>query len=268
MAAGDIAIVLPFYNEEQYLGATLACLHAQRTRPQQVVLVNNASTDTSRDIAQRFAVEFGDACSLVDEPTPGKVHALKTGGERVRCTWTSTWDADTYYPDDYITKIGELASSTAASCVAIMALGLPREAGPARDAVMRDRLALHRKFPSKCFTGGYGQTFRTDALRAVGGFDERIWPYVLMDHEVVHRLHTRGTSLYSASLWCSPAERRSDRGRVRWTAFERLVYRHTPQRFEGWFFHQFLAARFARRGLRHTNLRVQPWGASRRDPEN
>lgn len=48
-----ISVVIPAYNEEKYLGACLAAFQKQTTKtPFEIIVVNNASTDHTRQIAQ------------------------------------------------------------------------------------------------------------------------------------------------------------------------------------------------------------------------
>ena len=111
----------------------------------------------------------------------------------------------------------------------------------------------------QCHTGGYGQIFRTEIVRKTGGYANAIWPFVLSDHEITHRMLKHGACAYHRDLWCRPSTRRGDRRRVSWTLFERLVYHVTPFALKDWFFYTFLWKRFEQRQMNITNLRAQPW---------
>ncbi len=254
-------VVIPFFNEAAYLPATLDSWAAQERAPEQYVLVDNASTDESREIAEAFCQQQGkDKVTVVTETNAGKVHAMQRGCPLVKQQWVVTCDADTYYPPHYLQKAEELAlRNSTTPVVALMALGVEKEKSEKRDAFIQDRLQLAQKLPGKCFTGGFGQIFRADILAQVGGYDAKIWPYVLMDHEIVHRLYAHGTGLYDSDFWCSPSERRTDRSAVRWNLPERMLYRNVPRALEGWYFYKYLAGRFEKRGLHHINLRNQDW---------
>ena len=119
--------------------------------------------------------------------------------------------------------------------------------------------AVSRIWPRQTHTGGYGQTFRTAAYRAAGGYAHRHWPYVLMDHEVMERLLRHGRAVYPWDLWCCPSTRRTDRRGVRWTLSERLLYHLTPAAAKPWFFYRFLGPRLAARRQDHLTLRQKPW---------
>ena len=120
-------------------------------------------------------------------------------------------------------------------------------------------IGLHKLFKKHTFTGGYGQVFRNKALKETGGFSHKIWPYVLMDHEIMYRIFQQGLSKYHMDLWCQSSGCRKDRRQVRWNLLERLLYQLTPYPLQGWFFYRFLGPRFEKRGLNQTRLREQPW---------
>ena len=257
----DWSVVLPYFNEQNFILDCLRSLVAQTLRPLRLILVNNASTDGSEALARGFLALHPDVdAQFVYETRPGKLWALKSGAGRVTSPFVATCDADTHYPPDYLAKADRHFASAGASAVAVFAVGL---------AVAPDSLAGHwrrikpvivsRLFRSSCHTGGFGQCFRASALNAAGGFDPAIWPFVLEDHEVVNRLRRHGSVEYAPDFWCAPSDRRSDRSRVDWTLAERLAYNFVPAAAKDWFFYRFLARRFRARGLSQIRLREKQW---------
>jgi hypothetical protein len=136
---------------------------------------------------------------------------------------------------------------------------------PENDAHSQKRAALvmrkSRRFPRKCHAGGYAQAFRTAALCAAGGFDLDIWPYVLEDHEIIHRLIQHGHVRYHPDHVCFPSQRRVSRDSVSWNWAERLLYRYMPAWGMDWYFYCFLGRRFARRNSFSIALREKQWCA-------
>ncbi|MEL7491440.1 MAG: glycosyltransferase family A protein [Pseudomonadota bacterium] len=255
-------VVLPFYNEEGFLEETLASLAAQ-TLPARLILVDNASTDRSPEIAGAFARDHPHlAVTIVLEETPGKASALETGIALVETDFVATADADTFYPPDYLEQANALFEKAGPGGVATLAFGTPREGAPGHGPARRKGAMVSRLMPRQTHSGGYGQSFRTADLKAVGGFSRDLWPYCLMDHEIMHRLTKRGRLLYSADHWCAPSPRRSDRARVRWTLGERLLYHVTPFERRDWFFYKFLKKRFDARGVSELNLRKKEWATN------
>lgn len=258
------SVLLPYYNESRYLANTLESLVAQTLRPLHIVLVDNGSTDQSAALAREVMRCHPDVITThLREPRPGKVTALATGLAAVDTPFVATCDADTWYPPQYLERCDRMFADGGVECMAVLACHI--HDAPHSEAALRQRQKILRKaqmFPRNCHAGGYAQAFRTGALREVGGFDEAIWPYVLLDHEIIHRLLKRGRTAYSLDHWCLASDRRTDRRRVAWTPTERWLYRHLPFVLKDWFFYRFLAKRFAARGMFNTRLREHAWDAA------
>lgn len=262
MIKGDWAVVIPFFNEEDFLESCLFCIIQQMKRPAQVILVNNASSDASPLIAQAFAEKYGHLydIELVDEPEPGKIKALATGTAKVNTTYFAVWDADTFYPPFYLERAHAAYQKSRKAIAAVIAANLKRPVISYKSLSHILKIQLASKvFRSECQVGGYAQTFRTDLYRQVGGFDVAIWPFVLGDHEICQRLLKVGKLRYPVAMWCLASKRRKNRQRVSWTRMEQILYRYTPFFLKDWFFYSFLKPRFKARGLMVQRLREQPW---------
>jgi glycosyltransferase involved in cell wall biosynthesis len=73
-------VVVPFHNEARGMHATLQALLEQHDDDFSLVLVDNASTDSSREIATRFAEARGtDRTFVISEPQKGTGAAADTG---------------------------------------------------------------------------------------------------------------------------------------------------------------------------------------------
>ena len=95
-----ISVVIPAYNEEKYLPA---CLHAvgqqEDAPPYEVVVVDNASTDGTADIARQFGAR------VVAEPRKGVSRARQTGFEAAGGEIIASTDADTIVPPGWLARI-------------------------------------------------------------------------------------------------------------------------------------------------------------------
>src|SRR5437879_6081673 len=49
-----LTTVIPVHNGEKYIGATLASVAAQKRRPDRVIVLDNCSTDGTRDVVTKF----------------------------------------------------------------------------------------------------------------------------------------------------------------------------------------------------------------------
>lgn len=256
-------IVIAFYNEAAYLPATLESIAAQTLRPLRVVLVDNGSTDDSVAIVEQWtSLPHGVEVDCLSEATPGQVHALAAGIAATTSEFVAIGDADTLYPADYLARADAAFDRAGSDAVALYA----HDAGAAPDslrerAIRRIRGALLvRLMRGQTYAGGYGHLFRTASLKAAGGYSSALWPYVLKDHELAYRVAKQGRTLHDPELWVATSDRRSDRGGVRWTLWERLVYHLTPFAAKDWFFYRYLGPRLAARGMKDTVLRKRSWG--------
>jgi glycosyltransferase involved in cell wall biosynthesis len=259
----EITFLLPFYNEEGYIGRTVASLATQTDRRFRLVLVDNASTDGGHEEALAAAADMADVeTTLVREPTPGKIHALQRGLAEVATPYVATIDADTIYPAAYTEKCLRLFSERPkAFCV--IAAGLSGNPHTLANVLRRLRTSAYGALlPNRAHSGGCGQVFVTQVLREVGGFDPTIWPYVLEDHEVICRIARKGSIAYAQDHYCSPSDRRTDRENVSWNLAERMIYKVIPARFMGWYFHNYLAHKFEKRGQHSIALRSRSWETS------
>ncbi|CAN5241515.1 hypothetical protein BH10PSE12_BH10PSE12_03970 [soil metagenome] len=258
----DLTIVLPFFNEEGWIGRTVASLAAQSDPSFRLLLVDNGSTDAGAREAVDSAVPLADRVRAIHCAVPGKISAMASGLAMVETPLVAICDADTHYPPDYVATLRRLfRDSPHAAAVMAIDLYAPAEQ-PASlrraDWIMRKS----RRFSKKCHAGGYAQAFRIDALRAAGGFDAARWPYVLEDHEIVHRLLPHGAIIYHPDHVCFPSDRRASRKAVSWTRGERLLYRYLPSFAMDWYFYRFLGRHLAARNSFAIALREKDWSST------
>ena len=110
----SITAVIPFFNEENFIGATLDSLAAQNIKPAAFILVDNASTDHSTEVCEEFHRRHPEIpMRIVRETRPGKINALETGLELVETPFTAFCDADTHYPPHYFELALELLKKRA-----------------------------------------------------------------------------------------------------------------------------------------------------------
>lgn len=93
----DIAIVLPAYNEEQTIAGTVADFYSEMPEAT-FVIVNNASSDNTADVARKALSELGAKGMVVDEPRAGKGNAVRRGFNAVDADIYVMADADMTYP--------------------------------------------------------------------------------------------------------------------------------------------------------------------------
>ncbi len=109
----DIYIVIPAHNESAFLAQTLQSLVSQTLLPKKIVVVNDASTDATQNIIDRFSEkydfvksEFHDSQKL-HEPGSKVINAFYKGLEGLKDDFDilCKFDADLIFPQDYLEKI-------------------------------------------------------------------------------------------------------------------------------------------------------------------
>ncbi len=98
-----ISVVIPAYNEEHFLGPCLkSVLREARCYGEQaeVLVVNNASTDRTREVACRFP-----GVRVVDEPCKGLSQARHRGYLESRGELVVNIDADCIMPKGYLARV-------------------------------------------------------------------------------------------------------------------------------------------------------------------
>ncbi len=98
----QVSIIIPARNEEANIGACLESLTKQTGVDFQIIVVDDASTDRTREIAQSFPgvqVIIPPALhnELAAENRTGKNSALIAGTQRARAPWLLFTDADTIH---------------------------------------------------------------------------------------------------------------------------------------------------------------------------
>jgi glycosyltransferase involved in cell wall biosynthesis len=95
-----ISLIIPAYNEEKYLGACLESVAKNRTSDIiEVIVVNNASTDGTRAVAEKFP-----GVRVVDEPSKGLTKARQRGFMEAKGDLVAYIDADTQMPPGWADK--------------------------------------------------------------------------------------------------------------------------------------------------------------------
>jgi glycosyltransferase involved in cell wall biosynthesis len=103
MSNVEISFVVPAYNEESLIATCLEAIAAEIARARcraEIIVVNNKSTDRTREIAASFA-----GVRVIDEPQRGLVPARRAGCFAARGRLIANIDADTILPAGWIDTV-------------------------------------------------------------------------------------------------------------------------------------------------------------------
>ncbi|HUA12958.1 MAG TPA: glycosyltransferase family A protein [Candidatus Sulfotelmatobacter sp.] len=95
-----ISIVIPVYNEEDTLRECLEAVALLRPRADEVIVVDNNSTDETYEIASSF-----DFVKLLREDRQGVVYARTAGFDASKGDIIARIDADTLLPKDWVKQV-------------------------------------------------------------------------------------------------------------------------------------------------------------------
>ncbi len=96
----SLSIVIPAYNEERYIAKCLDAIAAQTIKPDEVIVVDNNSTDDTVEIAKKYPF-----VKLLHEQRQGIVFARNTGFDTAAGDVIGRIDADTVLPSDWVEKV-------------------------------------------------------------------------------------------------------------------------------------------------------------------
>lgn len=166
-----ISVIIPAFNEEDYLSATLDAIEASSAYllsrggvDVEVIVVDNNSVDGTADVARSRGAK------VAEEEVQGISRARNAGARHALGDVFVFVDADVLIPRDLLTKINSVMSD--ADCVGG---GVDVDYRPERRS-MRVYLRLWRVLGRLTdMVQGSAQFCRREAFDQVGGYDEKAW---------------------------------------------------------------------------------------------
>lgn len=155
--------MIPVYNEAAHLSACLQAIARQTVTPDEVIVVDNNSTDGSYAVAESFAF-----VTLLREPRQGVVHARNRGFDMAHGDVIARIDADTLIAEDWVATLSMLFSNTTLAAVsgAVDYHDLPyRRLGAKLDLLFRNQIA--RGMRDEVFLYGANMAIRRSVWQAV-----------------------------------------------------------------------------------------------------
>jgi glycosyltransferase involved in cell wall biosynthesis len=204
-----ISVIVCAYNEAGYVGPCLQSLCRQSRPPDEILVVDNASTDATRAIAEAAGVR------VVAEPRKGLVRAREAGRQAARGGLLVYLDADCRAPEDWLARI----DSRFARRPALVAVSGPyrfydwdawgRLLVRAYDLTLAPltQLLVYRVLGVGTLFYGGNFAVRREALDAIGGFDTAI-AFHGEDTNLGRRLVRVGPVTMAGECWLFTSARR------------------------------------------------------------
>lgn len=171
-----ISAIVCAYNEAPFLSACLFSLLAQTRPPDEIIVVNNASTDATGDVARAIP-----GVRVIDEPVKGLVVARETARRAARGDLLAYVDADCRAPLHWIESIA--APFADARVIAVTGPYRFYDWDAAGRALLRaydwivappTHVAVHHLLGIGAILYGGNFAVRRAALVGIGGFDRSI----------------------------------------------------------------------------------------------
>ena len=189
-----VAVVIPAFNADRYLGDALRSLREQSLQPDEVVVVDDGSTDRTAAIAQQAGA------TVIRQQQRGPGAARNRGVEATTAPLIAFLDADDWFAPRKLEAQALAMQSSDAPAVCCDAFVVDGDTvGPAknRERAVPDRIDFDTLFdgnPVICST----VLARRDELLAAGGFDEDPALVATEDYDLWLRLAARAPIRYLA----------------------------------------------------------------------
>jgi cellulose synthase/poly-beta-1,6-N-acetylglucosamine synthase-like glycosyltransferase len=193
----SVSVLVPAYNEESVVADSLENLLSIDYPELEVVFINDASTDSTLEKAQRF--EDRDNLSIIDlEENRGKAGALNKGLEQVESDFTAVQDADSVIDGNTLrSTVSRLVAEEDTGGVIARIRPLKKNSFVRRlQSVEYMVTNFHRKLMSKAdildVTPGAFSVYQTQDLKDLDGFDVG---NLTEDQDMAWRLRRKGMSI-------------------------------------------------------------------------
>jgi glycosyltransferase involved in cell wall biosynthesis len=210
-----ISFVIPAYNERSYISECLASVLKvlpKNSCEAEIIVVNNASTDDTKEIAQLCG-----RVMVIDEPRKGLARARQTGFRFSTGDLVANIDADTMLPQGWTEKVlDEFRRNT--NLVALSGPFIYRDLQLAHRLLVRIFYCLafglhvigHRILKIGAVLQGGNFVVRRTALEKIGGYDVRFTFYG-EDTDIARRIQKYGDVKFTFRLSISGSSRRLKR---------------------------------------------------------
>ncbi len=201
-----VSIIIPVYNEQDYLVHCLDSIAAQTVRPNEVLIVDNNSTDDTVAIARTYPF-----VRVLSEKKQGVVFARNRGFNAAKSELLARIDADTQLPKDWVKQVRAVMRPTKIAA-ATGPVSYFDQLAPARNYALDHfiRKTLYVRAPTAPFLFGTNMVIRKSAWDSVKKLVCHT-PDVHEDIDLAVHLYTQGLQIaYDKRMLAATSSRRWD----------------------------------------------------------
>ncbi|MDG3015625.1 glycosyltransferase family 2 protein [Speluncibacter jeojiensis] len=113
-----VSVIIPAYNEQDRIGRTLECLIEQIDEIDEIIVVDNRSTDATAEVVSEIRLREPKV-RIVSEDRPGVFYARQAGFDAATSTVIARLDADTYARPGWARALREFFESAPSNVGAV-----------------------------------------------------------------------------------------------------------------------------------------------------
>lgn len=176
------SIIIPLYNKQDSIKATLQSVLAQTYIDYEVVIIDDGSTDNSARVAEELTCQLGKNARIIRKDNKGVCSARNRGIQEAKYDYIALLDGDDIWHKDYLTEQVQMikdfpdakmwginyAETCAGKLIRDVPTGLPKKYRGYVDNYFQIEGRISDLFHSSAVV------IKKEVFEQVGGFDERI----------------------------------------------------------------------------------------------
>lgn len=204
MGADFISIVIPVYNEEEYVEACIESILLQDYPENlvELIFVDGCSSDKTREIIEKFVNKHPLLIRIYDNPDKTVPYAMNIGINHSKGKYIIRLDAHAEYPKDYFSRcvfyLNTINADNVGGVVETKGKGF---VGKAIAKILSSKFGVGNSQFRTDGKSGYVDTvpfgaFKREVFDKWGGFDERLTRN--QDNEMNYRIRKNGGKIFLA----------------------------------------------------------------------
>lgn len=209
-----VSLIVPAYNEAKFIGKMLTSLQSQTYKSVEIIVVDNASTDSTAAIAAQFTPH------VVREDTKGYGFAVNRGSAMATGDLIAFCDADSLYPPNWVADM-VIVFRDHPEAVAVYGSAITHDAGwfmnKINGIIYTQFLVISRRLGLDN-TSGFNFMIQKSAFDRVGGYDvayQKMSPDIMLGK----KLHQIGAIIFAPKIRIAASFRRFTNGGIIATAW-------------------------------------------------